>query len=147
MNADLSCRRPLKPRMSMRLERSVSPTESHHKCWHDRFYPQKPRIPQDGLGVSDIFACYEEQQDVGKRRRVSAGMITEDVQCRVTAKQHNGGPRTPSNTNLFCECARNSRWTKHGYYVFFESLTACLDSGSFVWRECSAEFTRPINYV
>ena len=95
--------------MSMRLERSVwanhlwNPTISAGMAY---LILKTPGLPQDGLGrgvlptarrkrSSLIFLPAtsmdnEEQQDVGKRRRISAGMVTEDVECRVSERLARG---------------------------------------------------------
>ena len=65
-----------------------------------------PGLPQDGLGRETLPTTMrkrssliflpatsmddEEQQDVGKRRRISAGMVTEDVERRVSERLARG---------------------------------------------------------
>ena len=88
--------------MSLRLERSVwanhlwNPTISVGMAY---LIFKAPGLPQDGLGRATLPTAArkrssliflpatsmdnEEQQDVGKRRRISAGMVTEDVERRV----------------------------------------------------------------
>ena len=89
--------------MSMRLERSVwanhlwNPTISAGMAY---LILKTPGLPQDNLGretlpTSLIFLPAtsmedEEQQDVGKRRRISAGMVTEDVARRVSERLARG---------------------------------------------------------
>ena len=81
--------------MSMRLERSVA-----------YLIFKTPGLPQDGLGRATLPTAprkrssliflpvtsmdNEEQQDVGKRRRISAGMVTEDVERRVSQRLARG---------------------------------------------------------
>ena len=92
--------------MSMRLERSVwanhlwNPTISASVAY---LILKNPGLPQDGLGRETLPTALrkrssliflpatsmmdnEEQQDVGKRRRFSAGMVTEDVERRVSER-------------------------------------------------------------
>ena len=93
----------------MRLERSVwanhpwNPTISAGMAY---LILKTPGLPQDGLGrgvlptalrkrSSLIFLPAtsmdnEEQQDVGKRRRISAGMVTEDVERRISERLARG---------------------------------------------------------
>ena len=156
--------------MSMRLERSVwanhlwNPTISAGMAY---LILKTPGLPQDGLGrgvlptalrkrSSLIFLPAasmdnEEQQDVGKRRRISAGMVTEDVERRISERLARGSVGSfvwdagvRDQDVVFCireeqrnstmvlallaiqtclQCTRNSRWTKHVYYVFIFQAT------------------------
>ena len=95
--------------MSMRLERSVwanhlwNPTISAGMAY---LILKTPGLPQNGLGRGVLRTAVrkrssliflpatsmdnEEQQDVGKRRRISAGMVTEDVERRVSERLARG---------------------------------------------------------
>ena len=95
--------------MSMRLERSVwanhlwNPTRSAGVAF---LILKTPGLPHDGLGRETLPTAMrkrssliflpatsmddEEQQDVGKRRRISAGMVTEDVERRVSERLAGG---------------------------------------------------------
>ena len=70
------------------------------------------------------------------------------LHSRGTAKQHNG-PRPPSDTNVFTSL-RGSQGGRNTFITpsfskQFESTTACLDPGSFVWRGCPTEFTQGLS--
>ena len=88
-------------------------------------------------------------------RLVCLGCRSKRPRCGVlhsrgTAKQHNG-PRPPGDTDVFTSV----RGTQGGRSTFitssfskqFESSTACLDPGSFVWRGCSTEFAQGISIM
>ena len=115
---------PVRSQMSMRLERSVWANhlwKLYHKCRRGLPYLQKPTMTSRWLEQSKVAPTAtmdsEEQQDVGKRRRISAGMVTEDVERRVSQRKLACGPigsfglefrsKTPGRGVLYLrECRR-----------------------------------------
>ena len=116
------------------------------RCWKETAY-----ICWNGYGGRGTSSLRETCARICRFVRVGFG--SKRPRCGVlhsrgTAKQHNG-PRPPSDTNVFT----SSRATQGGRSTFitpsfsqrFESTTACLNPGSFVWRGCSTEFTQGLS--
>ena len=88
-------------------------------------------------------------------RLVCLGCRSKRPRCGVlhsrgTAKQRNG-PRPPGDTDVFTSVRGSqggrSTFITSSFSKQFESSTACLDPGSFVWRGCSTEFAQGISIM